>query len=934
MSVNAKITEQIRHSQVQTQEITLFKESFVIVPYQVSGIADYTNRGYVNQQVRPQDYETFKRIWTGNDAAVIQWKGSIEFVDKPEPQINYKLGEIILGVMETNDNEVRVEQDASLSDYIAQDIKQTYTFRVDRQLIDGNIIFDITDYHLLCLYKIPEISNSTLFRISNLEKDYVGRKLQGYVLTLESINQEFANTGSARLQNIMPSAPGQGYLECKVEDSTWPQRIGETFNDLTEGKDYLKLYDRYVIADYEKIKNRPVKKVVVKQLGVGVLSSVCLVGRPVQEGESFNLYKAPRQIFPINFTNASTPNLFHTQQETSNYYFGEFQPTIKYWADWKEKMTNLFNYGSAKWEFEGFVRFVYDDLTKTNPLVDGTFKWELYGMLEKSTSEVKRIPWEFEAPTKIINTSNIIGCDVEYTIGGTKKIHDHMFDNYWTQKNMKSLPIDTNSSVSMGWLSEGVNTLINTSITNLVLNFLIWAIGTSTKWIGRIIPLKYQSFRGIMNANIIDLQKEQWELAGDQNAMPLDLLKTNGDSDSPASLFFNGNTVNTSFEADLTDRMMIAGYSTPVSTLNIGQTKDENGNWLLAGHRQLLLNGSSHLIDADTTGYIIDEIQINGIFNGEYSVEFLDKDGNVVWSSIFQSAGKWSNSLRDTWTIRNTSVYNRENVWFNDQLPYPEKLDEPLLELPDLDNVVSPLVQIAESVYVNDKTSKSYFSWGNANAANKAPDEMVWRPNKKISGIDTVAWPAVPYKWLSSNYSKIFEFNNVITDSSKFFTYYSKVSIKLIAKSVSYLGFRRGTLNSEINFNYESQTTQREELIIDIPDVGNTVRVEIPTSQLKNPQSGKINTYYEPLKSFDLSFTFDDTGIFANVSKFEYYTRDEMNNMVDSTSIVVGPTLQIDWFPLVNLPLINSGSSAVLGFNPSGYLDARWYLEFVLIPRI
>ena len=59
---STKITENLRQVKLKNQEIELFKQSFVIVPYKVSGFLDYTNRGLANEAVNPNNFETFKRI--------------------------------------------------------------------------------------------------------------------------------------------------------------------------------------------------------------------------------------------------------------------------------------------------------------------------------------------------------------------------------------------------------------------------------------------------------------------------------------------------------------------------------------------------------------------------------------------------------------------------------------------------------------------------------------------------------------------------------------------------------------------------------------------------------------------------------------------------------------------------------------------------------
>ena len=402
---NTRIVEQQRKTNLRAEEIELFKQSFVIVPYQISGFIDYTNRGASNQVVSPQDFETFKRIWTGNDACVINWKNSINLTQNnktKEMEVKFQLGEVFLGVLETNYNENRVQKDVSFNEYIAQDIESRLTFRVDNR-------FKIDDYYQLMFYKIPEITGSTLYRIETIEKDFVGRELVGYVITFKSVNQDFSNTGRARQQNIMPNSPGQGYLECIVEDEQWPERLGDKWNDLVEGKDYYKFFGRYITADYQKTLNRPVSKVVCRLLGNGILNTFVMEGRPIIQGDSLEKYRPQRLLFPYNFTNPTTPNLFHTQNNSNNLYFGDFKPTLQYFKDLmasiKDSLTPV-----NQWKYQGWLSYTYSDLITTNPLKDGTYTYDLYGYLERAET-INRIPWIFNTPPKQINTSGIYGVE-------------------------------------------------------------------------------------------------------------------------------------------------------------------------------------------------------------------------------------------------------------------------------------------------------------------------------------------------------------------------------------------------------------------------------------------------------------------------------------------------------------------------------------------
>lgn len=679
---NTRIVEAQRKTNLKVEEIQLFKESFVIVPYQTSGFLNYTNNGYNNENINPNDFETFKRVWTGNDATVLCWKDSVKLIQQPnnEMKVQFQLGEVFCGTIQTNDSENRIQIDSSFSEYKSQDIKKTINFYVNKH-------FKITDYYLLMFYKIPEYSGSTLYRLANIERDYVGRELVGYVLTFETINQDLSNTGKAKQQNIMPNSPGQGYLECIVYQKDWYENLpDEVKSKLVAGKDYYEFYDRYITANFEKIKNRPVSKICVKLFGTNILSCVVCEGRPVYRGDTFENWRAQRLIFPINFGVPTTPNLYATQNNVNNFYFGGFSPTLEYWKDLMENMkANLTPVN--KWNYQGWLEYSITDLQNTNQKENGTYKYTLYDR-----------EWMPYLPSKEINTNGVYGCAIQYNIGGKKIIENHMWDNFWTQKQIKTLPINIEENLSygntiMGGLSLMGSGLFGIGKVNPLMNVLNIGIKTALGVIGLAFTLqqklkkKLESFRGLIPAAVIDFNNS---LFGEQQGkIPFNILNTNNNTETPNEIFFDGSTINTSFKAELTDRFTTTKVpNKQLSTVNIGQTTFEDGTNILENGEQYLVDGSETLLRSIDyyEGYIIDSFKIQTIFNGDVSVEFLDYNDEVIWSGVYQSEGKWTKSMREVWTEKNTSVFGRENAYFTNPIPYPK-----------------PIPNIEESIVATDK---------------------------------------------------------------------------------------------------------------------------------------------------------------------------------------------------------------------------------------
>lgn len=137
-------------------------------------------------------------------------------------------------------------------------------------------------------FKVPELSNNILYRVDSIEREYMGKDLLCYVLNLKALNQDLANTGRAKQQNVMPNSPGQGYWDAKIVDNYIPEPTD------VEGVDYKKFFDRYIIPDKSKMFNNPVKKVVVKAFGLCALSNIAFWGRKVKAGRDYRNFGIPR----------------------------------------------------------------------------------------------------------------------------------------------------------------------------------------------------------------------------------------------------------------------------------------------------------------------------------------------------------------------------------------------------------------------------------------------------------------------------------------------------------------------------------------------------------------------------------------------------------------------------------------------------------------
>lgn len=710
-----KLVEQQRKASEEIRESFATQNSFVIIPFQVSGIQDYTNAGYVNYQINPEDAETFKRVWTGNDSCVLSWYKSVSLNQYKSGNVvnyayNYQVGDYILGEITSNDSDCELEQDVSYSEYTSQQIRKTISFRVDATNKT------IGDYYQLMLYKIPTYSKDTVYRLSSISREYFNKQLLAYIITFTSINQDLAHTGKAKQQNINMSAPGQGYLNPMVMTANEFKAYQLQYPSLSSN--YYKLLENgeYLVGDQTKLKNRPVTKMVVKLFGNGIPSTITCIGRPA--GSTFSEYRYQRLLFPMNFTQPTTPTLYRTQLNNSNYYYGAFSPTLKYWKDFVTNIKDTFN-GVNKWDYEGFFMYNYSKLQQTNPLNSNLYSYSLYYENGKN--------WDINNDFGTVSVWGTQGVYNQYNLGSNKAIHDRMWDAYWIQKNMVSLPLNVNSTLTYGnVLNAGAGSIGAGAFQGnhwlIGLGIGLFLIGALASWINKWSQTKPSPYYGIINAPLIDYTKDVFgsdstsDAQNYPNKIPMNLFSDN--TDNPSSLLFSSNTLNTSFEATLTDEFYITknGKTQRFTTGNIGQKTFENGttipsDFLLNNSNStdgnvLLVSGAETLVTPiNSNGYIIDQIQINSAFKGDISIEFLDTNNEVVWSGIYQSQGKWNDSLREIWTLINTSVLNKENMYYTDQLPYPKALPEPTTE-----------GLVIENITKNFSNTFEYSAIGNFNA--------------------------------------------------------------------------------------------------------------------------------------------------------------------------------------------------------------------------
>lgn len=672
MSLDLKIKNQQLKLLQENNFLFPDEDCNIIIPYLPSGYKDYSNNGYVQGQKLIDNYLTYKRLWTGNDAFTITWKGSTYMTKNPDSNINLKinwqLGEYILGYNESHYSSVDITDDSALTDYKKTVAENTITFRIRADK------YDLNENYKYMFYKVPEISNNIIYRVVSLDTEYIGRTKVCYVLTLKSLQQELENTGRAKQQNIMNSAPGSGYYDPLI---------------LEDGKEYketetLKRIDRtrWLTIDYTKYINNPVKYVVVKAFGLCWFNSFSCVGRRVNRLDDMTTYTTPRLIFPINYVQASTPTLYRTQTAEDNYYWLNGTLTIQFTKDMYEAMQDFMDVNKV-WTNQGIVQYQQKGDTKepesTNPKTNGVYSYTLYGNTQEIGGKLVYKPWKFGLDREInYDTTGVMGCETTtYMRGKDRFIHDYNWAAYWCHKAYSVVPLGIENTMTFGnMVGGGLQTAMSGGIANIITGGILFGIGILGSMFSKVANKNLKNgICGMIPAKLFDFMANEASGSLGNKVANVNWFKLSylmGGEENDFIKFFNTSTMNTSFQAELTD--LFEKNNIRYETTYIGQTKKENGDKIFDNGNPLLVNGDETLVElgTDNIGFIIDSFNIQAIYSGDYSVEFLNKDKEVIWSTIIQSQAKWSGSIREWNTWQDTSIYGVENIYLDEPVKWPE----------------------------------------------------------------------------------------------------------------------------------------------------------------------------------------------------------------------------------------------------------------------
>ena len=542
-----------------------------------------------------------------------------------------------------------------------------------------------------------------------------------------------------------------------------------------------------------------------------------------------------------------------------------------------------------------------ENLKKTNPL-DSDNKYE--NDLNKN--------WRFVCNRQKEFVSGEYGVSSTINVSGSKTLDNHLFFNFWTQKDIAYLP--TNQKETLGlkltqWNPWG-------AMVNFFNGTTISEVG---KWFGLIKP-KFRGLCGFISAPFLEMNDDYWKdtlqnQLGDR--IPMNFLEN--DKENPSSIFFRSDTINTSFSGELTNRFMKENVA--YSTLELGQVQDKDGNYFFSNRQPLTISGNEELISPTALGFIIDKVLIQSIGKCDISIEFLDINNEIVWSSIFQSESKWTDSFREIWTIRDTSIYGRENTYFSKEIPYPKALNVVNLNISDIPTYQEHIVEIISKQWKNTTTQplqlqqiQDWYVRDSSDAFDKSPN-LGYSPyifnvnNKEVSGEIEIGGTLREYQL--QNKVMVLEFRQLVLVPGNLSWGYYKHNDGVVKQQTINDTFDIQSFSLEISFNQFDLGITRD---IRLPQITNNKIYEKDSIEIWN---------YQPLQFLGITL---EERIIDNVKKLFlryrmrliYQYKPQVNENLTKSEIPNNPRL---------LTFYKSTYNYLWLFPSQEYLDYSYYIK-------
>lgn len=593
----------------------------------VSGIVRLTNEGERSIKYSNDIFHQSTNVYTGKSPVVVVWEGSTKAYVNDNDKIikEMKVGTYYQLYFETaKENNLTIDN----INILGKDYVNTYIER-DIKLIskDWNPTDDdMLEYVYLILDNTNQSKQWLEIQSTNPKYHIQTKEFMSCEITFANINLKYSKTGKTLIDFIQLGAIGEGYAFPK-----------ETKDDIT---------GEIIVSLDEELKLR--KNDGTNQIqfdfnsGVGN-SSFIFWGRPKEKllsNGDIELDK-PKMLFPYRANFPKSSEFFYNRPNMNSYYGTNWKPVKnEIWASYKEAysrrdITGEYNIDKEKEVLVGF-QHNEGEIQSTNHDINTYINWDNKKSVSIDLQNINLTPIPY---VKKIDTINRFSTYCEFfTINAFLNWYTDIF-NYDYRETTKYKLTDT-----LGILGSIVNILVN----GLDIG---WTLSST---LGPNQP---------MNFLLPCISFEDGKSAlGSDAPLPSDIFIDS----NVKKILPTATNVLTSWNFNLTDRfidetMIVEGAeigkggSGIWDTKYLGQTKDENGNWLLPSQKAVELNLNKFIpfSPSQTNGFIIDYLDFKAIGNCDYRISSYNILNENTYSVYLETNAKardeitlWGNTMK------------------------------------------------------------------------------------------------------------------------------------------------------------------------------------------------------------------------------------------------------------------------------------------------
>lgn len=619
----------------------------------VSGSTYITENGTMPQNLTYDkgSFLFWQEVFDGRSSIKIQWEDAT-LLEKPEGK-NYYLADTHVGKyyfgkpISSGSEGLEIGDDQSFDEFITmranQSVKVRFEFDKSNRIMYDNIRQDLrfVDNDLYKLYLIPELCEGKLMYISDYEEGYEDKSGLSYwcEITFQALGNELQKSGKAVEQYPQWSAPGEFYVKPKIEYSVGDVR------------------EKRITIDQAGLHPIGVKYLQVELQGPALTSCVYALGRRQEKDPETGKWKIgpSHHLLGVNFVSTQPNPLNRTSTPTKNYdCFIDEEITFSSTKDMLENLT-LFTQNMEVMKNGGYIS------------LGSVSEWEqakgIHCSNKPSDNNDSRFDYYDETWYPLTNFD--FGEDIDYkdfdtngcvyaedTMRYTKsdRMIDIMNKNVFTFNQQPIIPLSMYATRPLY--------LRNIPLIGSIANF--FSLGdihlfssTTNRQTSNLIYFGDADLCGIcanLQKGFIADDWRPWKKDEQKISFPVNFFGNNETSYNKLGV----NSVNTTLCMELTDLVNID--NTTYNTVLLGQTTYEDGTPIFPDepNKSLLVNGSMKTQEALNTGFIIDAVIVQTIFDGKIRMScYTDQDNEFLipaWTTTILSNASWQGGAMRDWT--------------------------------------------------------------------------------------------------------------------------------------------------------------------------------------------------------------------------------------------------------------------------------------------